>query len=89
VPTFTELGFPSVSGSGFNALYAPAGTPAAAVNSWNAALAKIMAMPDVKEKITAMGYLPVGKSVQELVDRQNAAIKKWEPVIKSSGFTAD
>lgn len=89
VPTFTELGLPSVSGSGFNALYAPAGTPAHAVNSWNNALAKIMAMPDVKEKITAMGYIPVGKAPQELIDRQNAAIKKWEPVIKASGFTAD
>jgi len=89
VPTFTELGFPSVSGSGFNALYAPAGTPNSAVNNWNAALAKIMAMSDVKEKLTAMGYMPVGKSSQELVERQNTAIKKWEPVIKASGFSAD
>ena len=89
VPTFTELGFPAISGAGFNALYAPAGTPASAVEAWNKALAKIMAQPDVKEKLTAMGYLPVGKSTQELVDRQNASIKKWEPVIKASGFTAD
>lgn len=89
VPTFKELGFSSVSGSGFNALYAPAGTPAAAVANWSRALMKIMAMPDVREKITAMGFMPVGQSTQELIDRQNAAIKKWEPVIKASGFTAD
>ncbi len=89
VPTFAELGFPNVSGSGFNALYAPAGTPAAAVAQWNKALVKIMAMPDVKDKITAMGFMPVGKSTQELIDRQNASAKKWEPVIKASGFTAD
>ena len=89
VPTFTELGFPAVSGAGFNALYAPAGTPANAVEAWNKALAKVMAMPDVKEKLTAMGYSPVGKSTQELIDRQNASIRKWEPVIKASGFTAD
>lgn len=89
VPTFTELGFPSVSGSGFNALYAPAGTSAAMVANWNRTLVKIMAMPDVKEKITAMGFMPVGKPTQELIDRQNAVIKKWEPVIKASGFTAD
>jgi hypothetical protein len=48
-----------------------------------------MAMPDVKDKLTGMGYIPVGKSVQELVDRQNASARKWEPVIKASGFTAD
>ena len=89
VPTFAELGFPNVSGSGFNALYAPAGTPAVAVAQWNKALVKIMAMPDVKDKIMAMGFMPVGKSTQELIDRQNASAKKWEPVIKASGFTAD
>lgn len=89
VPTFTELGFPAVSGAGFNALYAPAGTPASAVDAWNKALAKVMAMPDVKEKLTGMGYSPVGKSTQELINRQNASIRKWEPVIKASGFTAD
>lgn len=89
VPTFTELGFPAVTGAGFNALYAPAGTSASAIDTWNRALVKIMAMPDVKEKLVAMGYSPVGKSTQELVDRQNASIRKWEPVIKASGFTAD
>jgi tripartite-type tricarboxylate transporter receptor subunit TctC len=89
VPTFAELGFPAISGAGFNALYAPAGTPDSAVQAWNRALAKVMAMPDVKDKLTGMGYIPVGKSVQELVDRQNASARKWEPVIKASGFTAD
>lgn len=89
VPTFTELGFPNVSGMGFNALYAPAGTPTAVVAKWNQALAKTMAMPDVREKLVTMGFLPVGKSVDELVERQNQSARKWEPVIKASGFTAD
>ena len=89
VPTFAELGFPAISGAGFNALYAPAGTPDSAVQAWNRALAKVMAMPDVKEKLTGMGYIPVGKSTQELIERQNASARKWEPVIKASGFTAD
>ncbi|HXD41595.1 MAG TPA: Bug family tripartite tricarboxylate transporter substrate binding protein [Ramlibacter sp.] len=89
VPTFTELGFPNVSGMGFNALYAPANTPAAAVATWNRALVKVLALPDVKEKLVIMGFLPVGKSTQELIDRQNAAARLWEPVIKASGFAAD
>jgi tripartite-type tricarboxylate transporter receptor subunit TctC len=89
VPTFAELGYPQVTGMGFNALYAPGNTPAAAVATWNRALAKVMAMPDVKEKLNTMGFLPVGKSTQELIDRQAASAKKWEPIIKASGFTAD
>jgi tripartite-type tricarboxylate transporter receptor subunit TctC len=59
------------------------------VATWNRALVKVIAMPDVKEKLVIMGFLPVGKSTQELIDRQNAAAKLWEPVIKASGFTAD
>ena len=74
---------------GFNALYAPPNTPAATVATLNQALAKIMTQADVKEKLNVMGFLPVGKSPQELIDRQNASAKKWEPIIKASGFTAD
>ena len=89
VPTFAELGYPNVTGMGFNALYAPPNTPAATVATLNQALAKIMTQADVKEKLNVMGFLPVGKSPQELIDRQNASAKKWEPIIKASGFTAD
>ncbi len=89
VPTFAELGFANVTGTGFNALYAPAGTPAAAIAAWNRALAKTMTLPEVKEKLANMGFIPVGKSTQELIDRQNDAAKRWEPVIKASGFVAD
>ena len=89
VPTFAEAGYPTITGMGFNALYAPPNTPAAAVAAWNKGLAKVMAQPDVKDKLIAMGFLPVGKPVEELVARNAAAAKRWEPVIKASGFTAD
>lgn len=89
VPTFTELGFPSISGMGFNAIYAPPGTPAPMVATWNKAIAKVLTLPDVKEKLFNMGYAPVGKSTEELVERQTASARRWEPAIKASGFVAD
>ena len=89
VPTFAELGYPNITGMGFNALYAPAHTPAAAVATWNKAVAKVLTMPDVKEKLFTMGFLPVGKSPEELVERSAQAARRWEPVIKASGFVAD
>lgn len=89
VPTFAEQGYPAITGMGFNALYAPAGTPAAAVTQWNKALAKALAMPDVKERLLAMGFHPVGLSPEELAQRGANSAKRWEPVIKASGFTAD
>lgn len=89
VPTFAEAGYPGITGMGFNALYAPANTPAAAVAAWNRALVKVMAQPDVKERLFTMGFLPVGKSTEELVARHAASARRWEPVIKASGFSAD
>jgi tripartite-type tricarboxylate transporter receptor subunit TctC len=59
------------------------------VAAWNKGLTKVMALPDVKDKLFAMGFLPVGKPVEELVARNAASVKRWEPVIKASGFTAD
>jgi tripartite-type tricarboxylate transporter receptor subunit TctC len=89
VPTFAEQGFPTITGMGFNGLYAPAGTPAPVVQVWNAALAKALAQPDVKERLSQMGFIPVGASADELAQRGAAAAKRWEPVIKASGFVAD
>jgi len=89
IPTFAELGLPMATGMGFNGLYAPAGTPPATVAKWNGAVARVLAMPDVKEKLFAMGYLAVGKSSQELAERQAASAKRWEPVIKASGYVAE
>lgn len=89
VPTFAEAGYPTITGMGFNALYAPAGTPAASVTAWNTALARALAQPEVRERLMAMGFHPVGKPPQELADRASQAAKRWEPVIKASGFTAD
>lgn len=89
VPTFAESGYPAITATGFNALYAPAGTPAAVVATWSRAVAKALDMPDVKEKLFNMGYQPVGKGPDELQARNEAAARKWEPVIKASGFKAD
>lgn len=89
VPTFAEAGYPSITGMGFNALYAPAGTSPAVVDAWNKALARALALPDVRERLMAMGFHPVGQSPQELAVRSANNASRWEPVIKASGFTAD
>lgn len=89
VPTFAEQGFPTFTAMGFNGLYAPAGTPAAAVTQWNQALARALSLPDVRERMATMGFLPVGASPEELAQRGAAAAKRWEPVIRASGFVAD
>lgn len=89
VPTFAEAGYPAVTGSDFNALFAPANTPAAALASWSKALVKVMAMPDVKDKLISMGFIPVGKSPDELASRAASSARLWEKAVKAAGFVAE
>lgn len=89
VPTFAELGYPAITGMGFNGLYAPPGTSKETVATWNRALVKVLATPEVRDQLINMGSLPVGKGPEELASRGAQAAARWEPVIKASGFVAD
>jgi tripartite-type tricarboxylate transporter receptor subunit TctC len=89
VPTFTELGFKNVIARGFFGVYAPAGTPPAAVAEWNAALRRVLALPEVQARLGALGFEPRASAPDELerMAKTDAAI--WEPVIKASGFSVE
>jgi tripartite-type tricarboxylate transporter receptor subunit TctC len=89
VPTLAELGYAQVIGRGFFGIYAPAGTPPAAIATWNAALRKVLAQPDVRERLAALAFEARASSPDEL-DRMNKAdAALWGPVIKASGFAVD
>lgn len=89
VPSLAELGFKQVIARGFFGLYAPAGTPAAAVANWNAALGRVLLLPDVRERLGVLGFSPRGSTPDDLarLAREDAAV--WGPVIKASGFSVD
>jgi tripartite-type tricarboxylate transporter receptor subunit TctC len=89
VPTFAELGYPGITGMGFNALYAPSGTSKEHIAEWSQALVKTLAIPEVRGQLMNMGSLPVGKGPEELDARGKQAAARWAPVIKASGFIAD
>jgi len=89
VPTFAELGHKQVMARGFFGLYAPAGTPATAIAAWNAALHRVLAQAEVRERLAALAFEARASTPAELdrMARDDAAI--WGPVIKASGFAVD
>jgi tripartite-type tricarboxylate transporter receptor subunit TctC len=89
VPTFIELGYPSATGTGFYALYAPSKTPSTSVEQWNQAVRQVVAMPDVQEKLRNLGLEPVVSSPGEVTRLTAAGAAKWEPIIRASGFSLD
>lgn len=89
VPTISSSGLPGFESTSWGGVLAPAGTPPAIVVSLQSELAKILHMPDVKEKIGALGAEVVGSSSAEFADYLKAEIAKWSAVIKTAGATID
>jgi tripartite-type tricarboxylate transporter receptor subunit TctC len=88
VPTFKELGIAGLEELPYYGLFAPAGTPHEVIDRFNQALAKVIAMPDVREHLTAMG-LTVGYQPQALfANRVQDYTQTWARIIKASGFQA-
>jgi tripartite-type tricarboxylate transporter receptor subunit TctC len=60
VPTFAEAGLPGIELSEWCALFAPAGTPAAAIAAIHTALAATLAEPEVRQRLSTLAAVPVG-----------------------------
>lgn len=89
VPTFKEQGYPDIVGQGWFAMYAPAKTPAIAIDDINKAVNKVLAMPEVREKFAALGLEAGGGSAADLQKTMIEDTKRWAPVVKKTGFKAD
>ncbi|MBK7279295.1 MAG: Bug family tripartite tricarboxylate transporter substrate binding protein [Burkholderiales bacterium] len=86
VPTFAELGLAGFEDLPYYGLFAPSGTPTATIDKISAALAKVVAMPDVHDRLTAMGLSVGYMTPQQLSTRERAYSQTWSKIIKSSGF---
>ncbi|MBV7539704.1 Bug family tripartite tricarboxylate transporter substrate binding protein [Acidovorax sp. sic0104] len=88
VPTFDEMGLKGFEDLPYYGIYAPTGTPTKFVNDFSAALAKVVAMPDVRDHLTAMGLTVGHMTPQQLGAREKAYTEAWTRIIKTSGFVA-
>ncbi|MFN7546185.1 MAG: tripartite tricarboxylate transporter substrate-binding protein [Pseudomonadota bacterium] len=89
VPTFAELGYGALEGTGWQAFHTVAGTPRPVVERLAAAIAQAVRAPEAVERLVAMGLEPVGSTPDELATRIAEDIARWAPVVKASGFRAD
>ncbi|MFZ4480410.1 MAG: Bug family tripartite tricarboxylate transporter substrate binding protein [Rhodoferax sp.] len=88
VPTFAELGLAGFEDVPYYGIFAPAGTPKAVIDRFSEAVAKVIAMPDVREHLTAMGLTVGYMSPQQLASREHTYAQTWARIIKASGFQA-
>jgi tripartite-type tricarboxylate transporter receptor subunit TctC len=88
VPTFAELGLAGFEDVPYYGIFAPAGTPKTTIDRFSQAVAKVVAMPDVNERLTAMGLTVGYMTPQQLASREQAYAQTWARLIKASGFQA-
>jgi tripartite-type tricarboxylate transporter receptor subunit TctC len=88
VPTFKQSGY-DIEGSGWYALFAPAGTPKEVVERLAAAATDAVHQPDLKQRFEPIGLEPTGLGPAELAALLKADYDKWGPIIRASGFKAD
>jgi tripartite-type tricarboxylate transporter receptor subunit TctC len=85
-PTIAESGVPGYEITAWNALFAPAGTPAAIVTRLNQLVRQGLANPDTKAVMEAQGLDATPSTPQELGELVRAELPKWAKVIKSAGI---
>ncbi|NBR28994.1 MAG: tripartite tricarboxylate transporter substrate binding protein, partial [Betaproteobacteria bacterium] len=82
-------GLPGFEAATWNGLIAPAATPPEIVNKLNADIVRVLAMPDVREKLAANALEPIGDSPAAFQAFINAEIARWARVVKSANLKAE
>lgn len=84
VPSLGDFGINDVDGNGWYGALLPAGTPAAVVTKLHSAFAAALAMPEMRERLTAMGVEPVGGSSESFRTYLLGERRKWADVISTA-----
>jgi tripartite-type tricarboxylate transporter receptor subunit TctC len=88
VPTLAETGASGQESEIIAGVLVPGGTPPEIVDRLNRAIVKVVATPDVRERLATLGFEPIAGTPQEFADRIRQEIAQWAKVIKSAGIKA-
>jgi tripartite-type tricarboxylate transporter receptor subunit TctC len=89
LPTIGQAGYPDLDGDGWVGALVPAGTPREIITLLQREIVAITALPDMKERLSALGFDPVGSTPEEFATQMKLEMEKWGKVIKSANIKAD
>jgi tripartite-type tricarboxylate transporter receptor subunit TctC len=89
VPTMAEAGVPDMEVPVWTAFFAPAKTPPAIVSRLQKEVARVVHLPEVKERFAAMGLVPVGSTEEALARVVARDIEKYTAVAKAANIKND
>ena len=89
VPTMAEAGVPDVEVGLWMGIFVPAATPAPIVKRLNDEVVRAVRLPDVRERLIALGVDPAGSSPEELARVLARDIERWTAVAKAANIKSD
>jgi tripartite-type tricarboxylate transporter receptor subunit TctC len=89
LPTMAESGVPGYEVVGWQGLFAVAGTPPETVARLQAEVAKVLRLPEVRERLAALGAEPVGSTPEEFGAFIRAERTRWGRIIREKGIRSE
>jgi tripartite-type tricarboxylate transporter receptor subunit TctC len=89
VPTNGEAGIPDLESDTLTGVVAPAGTPKEVIERWRGDIVKMVATPEVRQRLEALGFAPVADTPDEFGARIKSEIAKWGKVVRDANIRAD
>jgi tripartite-type tricarboxylate transporter receptor subunit TctC len=86
VPTMAEAGIPDQEAETINGLLAPAGTPNEIIGRINRDTVDALSLPDVKERLSALGFEPTTSTPAAFGARIKSEIAKWDKVVRAANI---
>ena len=85
VPTLKENGIDLVADAWYG-MWLPAGASPAFAKQLSEAAATALARPEAREKLLAIGLIPVGSTPEGLTKELAANTAFWQPIVKATGY---
>jgi tripartite-type tricarboxylate transporter receptor subunit TctC len=86
LPTVAEAGVPGYEAVSWNGIAAPAATPAAILTRVQADTARVLQLPDIKDRFSKDGIEPVGSTPEQFAAHVRSEREKWGKVVKTAGI---
>ncbi len=86
LPTVAESGIPGFEATGWNGFVAPGRTPAPIVAKLNREIVRILALPDVRDRLARSGVEPVGSQPEQFASHIARELAQWARVVKDANL---
>jgi len=89
VPTNGEAGVRDLESDTLTGIVAPAGTPKEIIERWRNDIAKMVATPEITQRLETLGFAPVANTPEAFGERIKVEVGKWGKVVRDANIHAD